>query len=149
MKLLRNDFMKWHMAFVIPYIFTYILGRLRGTSTLAYKLHPYFGAATVLLPLLVFILSKNKRLIKQMIKSNFNMKCKPAMKIARISTIVIGVYFVFSVTTGSMMNYGVYGTVAIYKIISKIHTLATYLVPIVVATHVGARIWIKKAKKRR
>lgn len=144
--LLRNDFMKWHMAFVIPYTLTYIIGRLRGTSTIAYKIHPFLGFATILLPLLVYIFSKKKKLIRQMIKTNFNFKCKPLMKVARASTLVIMFYFIFSVISGVMMNNGIYGTVAIYKFISAGHRLATYLVPIAMVVHVGARLGMKKRR---
>lgn len=143
-KVLRNDFMKWHMAFIIPYISTYIIGRLRGSSALAYKIHPYFGVATIILPLIVYILSKKKRLIRQMIKSNFNLKCKPLMKVARLSTLVIMFYFIFSIISGIMMNYGIYGSVAIYKFISAGHRVANILVPVTISIHVLARILLKK-----
>ena len=146
MKILRNDFLKWHLSFIVPYICTYIIGRLRGTSTLAYKLHPWFGLATVVIPLTVYILSKNKRLIRQMIKSNFSMKCKPLMKVARVTTLIIMFYFIFSVVSGIMMKYGWYGTIPIYKFIRVVHRFATYLVPVVVFTHAGVRLLIKKKK---
>ena len=144
----RNDFLKWHLAFVIPYGLTYILGFLREHNTLAYKLHPFAGMATVVIPLIVYLLLPNKRVIHQMFKSNFSMRCSPLMKVARISTLFILFYFGISVLTGMLLNLGLY-TVTIYKIISPIHNIAKLLVPIAVIAHVYARLQFKKQRSRR
>ncbi len=52
-----------------------------------------------------------------MIKSNFNMRCNNAMKIARISTQVIIYYFIFSVLSGVILNNALYGSPRGYQIL--------------------------------
>ena len=127
--MLRNDFMKWHLSFIVPYILTYSAGLLRGKSLIAYKLHPLFGISTLVLPLLAYILLPNKKLIRQMIRNNFNFKGNLVMKAAKISTQIIFTYFIFSAFTGFILNNGLYGTPAIYQVLSTIHGIAKFLVP--------------------
>lgn len=136
------------MSFVIPYTLTFVVGLLRGSNTLAYALHPLFGMLTLVLPIIVYALSKEKKVIKGMIKSNFNLKGKPVVKVAKLSTQVILGYFLFSVVTGFIINNSLYGTPGMYSILSSIHGVARFLVPLAMIAHVVARIMIKQSSNR-
>lgn len=141
----KNDFMKWHLSFMIPYTLTYIVGLFRGSSSLAYQLHPLLGIASVVVPLGVYLLLPNKKLIRQMIKSNFNLRGKPLMKVAKVSTQFIFVYFVFSALSGFLLQNGLYGTAGAYQILSVVHSVAKIIVPVAVITHVAARLTLKRS----
>lgn len=147
-RVLRNDFLKWHFSFITLYIATFIVGWLRATHIVFYTLHPWLGLSTVIVPLGVYLFSKNKRLIRQMIKSNFNIKGKPLVKVAKISTQVILIYYAFSIVSGIIMNYGWYTSADMYGGLQGIHGLARFIVPAAVVTHVTARLLIKAKKKK-
>lgn len=140
----RNDFMKWHASFIVPYALTYTVGLFRSRNVLAYKLHPLLGIATLVLPLVTYLLLPNKKLIRMMIKNNFNLRGDWVMKVAKIATQVIVVYFLISALSGILLNYGLYGTAGIYQVMSSVHHVSKILVPIAVLTHVAARIYQKK-----
>jgi hypothetical protein len=139
-----NDFKKWHLSFMVPYVLTLIAGLLRSENAFAYQIHPLLGILTVIVPLVTYLVLPNKKLIRQMIKNNFNYRGKPLMKVAKVTTQIIIVYFVFSAVTGFLLNNGLYGTPAVYQILAAIHGIAKFLVPVVVLTHAGARIALKK-----
>lgn len=146
----KNDFKRWHFSFMSLYIITYIVGLLRGSSTFFYKAHPIVGISSVVIPFLVYLTAKNKKMIRSVIKSNFNLKGSTPIKIAKLSTMVILVYYVFSVLTGFLLNNSLYGTFTIYNVLSTTHSIAKFLVPIAVLSHVAARLYIKfraKGKK--
>ncbi len=140
----RNDFIKWHAVFASLYALTFIAGLLRGTFVWAYRLHTILGMATVGVSLLVYLLLPNKRVVIQMFKSNFSMRCGRNMKIARISTLVIMFYFFFSVVSGVVLNMNLYGTRAMYNLFHGIHGIAKIIVPLAVGVHVVARLSVKK-----
>lgn len=83
-----------------------------------------------------------------MIKSNFNIKGKPLVKVAKISTQVILIYYAFSIVSGIIMNYGWYTSADMYGGLQVIHGLARFIVPAAVVTHVTARLLIKAKKKK-
>lgn len=139
----KNDFLKWHFSFIVPYAMTYILGLLRSRSSLAYRLHPLFGLASFIMPLIVYLLLHRKKLIRQMIKVNFNLSCHFVMKVARISTIIIISYFVISASSGIVLNYGLYNNVLFYQVLSYSHGIGKFLVPITLLTHVFSRLYMK------
>lgn len=142
-KYFRNDFIKWHTVFIAFYLLTFIAGFFRSTFTWAYKLHSLLGIATVVAVVLAYLLLPNKRVVVQMIKSNFSMRCGKAMKIARISTLVIVFYFLFSIVSGVVLNYNLYGSRTVYDIFHLIHSIAKVLVPAAVVVHVAARLAVK------
>lgn len=142
--MLKNDFKKWHVSFMVPYTLTLLAGLLRSRNAFAYQVHPLLGILTVVIPLVTYLLLPNKKLIRQMIKNNFNLRGNSTMKVAKVSTQIILIYFLFSVITGFILNNNLYGTVGIYMVLSTIHGIAKYLVPLVVLTHVGARLKLKK-----
>ena len=144
----RNDFAKWHTAFLVPYLLTYVAGFLRSNNMLAYRLHPLLGISTLLIPLVVYLMSNNKKLIRQMVRNNFNLRGKPMMKVAKISTMAIVTYFVFSAVTGFVLNNNLYGTAEAYMILSSVHNIALYLVPVIVAAHVASRLSLKRSRAR-
>ncbi|MCH4890976.1 hypothetical protein EZV73_25585 [Acidaminobacter sp. JC074] len=146
-KYFRNDFIKWHLAFVLPYTLTFIAGLFRSQSTLAYNIHPILGISTFVLPMLVYLFSKDKKLIRGMILNNFNYKGKWPIKIAKLSTQMIIVYFLFSLVTGFVLNNALYGTTEIYTLLSNIHGLARFIVPGAMVTHIGSRLFIKYKRK--
>jgi len=139
-----TDFKKWHLSFMVPYVLTLIAGLLRSKNAFAYQIHPLLGILTVVMPLVTYLVLPNKKLIRQMIKNNFNYRGKPLMKLAKVTTQIIVVYFVFSAVTGFLLNNGLYGTPAVYQILAAIHGISKFLVPLVVLTHAGARIALKK-----
>lgn len=90
------------------------------------------------------MMSSDKRLIRQMIKSNFNYRGNLTVKVAKFSTQVIASYFLFSVLTGFILNNSLYEKPETYKILSSIHGLAKYIVPIAMLMHITARIVLKR-----
>ena len=143
----RNDFMKWHLSFLLPYLMTFTAGLLRSRNSIAYGLHPVLGIMTLVLPLVTYILLPNKKLIRQMIKGNFNLKGSLSMKVAKVSTQIILIYFLFSAVTGFVLNNSLYGTPQIYRVLSSIHGLAMYMVPMAVTAHVIARLILRQKRK--
>lgn len=141
--------MKWHLAFILPYLGTFVIGLFRDTSLIAYKIHPFVGMASLIIPLLVYISLPNKRVIHQMIKSNFSKRCEPLMRVARISTLVIIFYYILSVLSGVVLNLGLYGTPLVYQILASIHGVARIIVPLAVVIHVVTRLMLKRNMKKR
>lgn len=139
-----NDFKKWHLAFMVPYLLTLIAGYLGERNALIYRAHPILGIASVVIPLVAYLVLPNKKLIRQMIKNNFNLRGKPLMKVAKVSTQVILIYFVFSILTGFLLNNGLYVNFDMYKVLAAIHGIAKFLVPVAVLVHVGARLGLKR-----
>lgn len=148
-KIFRNDFLKWHFSFLTLYLLTFIAGWFRTSHSFFYTIHPLLGISTVLVPFIVFVFSKNKRLIQQMIKNNFNLKGKPLVKVAKISTQIILVYYLFSIVSGLIINYIWSISRTIYDILQFIHGLAIYIVPLAVVTHVTSRLLIKRQKNKK
>jgi cytochrome b561 len=144
----KNDFKIWHAVFVSLYLTTYLVGFFRTSNTFFYKIHPYLGISTFILPLIVFLLSKQKKLIIQMIKSNFTLKGSNIIKTAKISTILIILSYITSVVTGLIVNYELYNTYDGYLLLRNIHGFSKYLLPIFVVIHVYSRLKIKSKKKR-
>jgi len=140
----KNDFKKWHIAFVVPYTLTFIAGLFRSKNTFAYNMHPILGISTFVIPIIFYMMSSDKRLIRQMIKSNFNYRGNLTVKVAKFSTQVIASYFLFSVLTGFILNNSLYEKPETYKILSSIHGLAKYIVPIAMLMHITARIVLKR-----
>lgn len=144
----KNDFMKLHLVFMILYVSTFIIGWFRGSNEILYTLHPLFGMGSVVIPLILFIFLKNKRVVIQMIKSNFNYRGKPLIKAAKISTQVIIFYYLFSIFSGFLLNNGLYSSFGMYTILSTIHGASKIIVPLAVVIHVFARLMLKKNVKR-
>ncbi len=145
----KNEFMVIHFIFITLYMTTFIVGWLRGTHAFFYQIHPIIGIASFIVPLLYFVTSKKKKLIIQMIKGNFNYKGRPVMKVAKASTQVIAVYYVFSVITGFLLNNGLYGSTNMYLILERIHGVSKLIVPLAVLSHVVSRLMMKKARSSR
>lgn len=143
-KLFKNDFMKLHALFMSLYLLTFIAGWFRGSSRFFYTVHVPIAISSVLLPLAFYIFSKKKKLIRQMIKSNFILKGRPVVKLAKISTLVIMFYYLFSVTTGILLNNQLYTSAGMYQILHNIHGASKIIVPLAVGTHVITRLLIKK-----
>lgn len=93
---------------------------------------------------MTYVFFKKKKLIQQMIIINLKMNCKALMRVARLSVLLILFYFIFSAIIGIIMNNNLYGTVEIYKILTSIHGISTFLVPLSVLTHIGTRLAIKR-----
>lgn len=148
-KILNNDFKKWHFGFMTMYLLTYIVGLLRGTNSFFYKIHPVVGIASVVVPLVLYILLKNKKMIRVVIKSNFNLKGSVPIKFAKGSTMIILVYYVFSILSGFLLNNSLYNSIEMYNALSAIHGIAKFIVPIAVVTHVVSRLYIKKRKTKK
>lgn len=142
MKIIKNDFSKVHIAFVVPYLLTYTVGWFRSTHVFFYNLHPLLGFSTIGLPLLVYLFSKNKRVIHQMFKSNFVIKGRPVVKLAKLSALVIMFYFVFSVMSGIILGNGWY-TAESYEVFHTIHGISKILVPLAVLTHGLSRLSLR------
>ena len=83
-----------------------------------------------------------------MIKNNFNLKGKALVKVAKISTQVIVIYFLFSVVSGAILNYLWSISRTMYNVLQFIHGLAIYIVPLAVVTHVTSRLLLKQKKKK-
>jgi len=145
----KNDFMKLHLVFMILYVSTFAIGWFRGANTLLYKLHPIVGIGSVVIPLVLFIFLKNKRVVIQMIKSNFNYKGKPLVKAAKISTQIIIFYYLFSISTGFLLNNSLYTSFEMYTVLHNIHAASKIIVPLAVGTHVVARLGLKKGRVKK
>lgn len=141
---MNKDFMKFHMTFAFMYILTYIGGLLKGSFTFLQPIHPLFGMLTLILPLLVYLLSKNKKLINQMIINNFNLRGNNLMKVAKISTVCIMVFFILQVMSGVSLNVGIAKSDFAISFFRGIHKSGKYLVPLFVGTHIFARLNLKK-----
>ncbi len=142
----KNEFMVLHFIFITLYTTTFIVGWLRGSHAFFYQIHPVVGIASFFVPLLYFLISKKKKLIIQMIKGNFNYKGRPIMKVAKGSTQVIAVYYIFSVVTGFLLNNGLYVNTTMYLVLERIHSVSKLIVPLAVMTHVISRLMIKKSR---
>lgn len=145
-KFFKNDFMKFHALFMSLYVLTFIAGWFKGSSRFFYTIHVPIAISSLVLPLAFYIFSKNKGLIRQMIKSNFILKGSIAIKVARISTLVIMFYYLFSVSSGVILNYALYGTASLYEVFHRIHGLSKIVVPLAVTSHVVSRLLIKFKK---
>lgn len=144
---LKNDFMKFHFSFMILYIATFLAGWFRGSHPFIYNIHPLLGILSVVVPLIVYITAKNKKLIRQMIKSNFNVKGRTVVKVAKVSTLVIMFYYVCSILTGVLLNNGLYSVPTMYTILSNVHSASKIIVPVAVIAHVVSRVMIKNSRK--
>lgn len=145
----KNDFKRWHFSFLFFYLLTYMAGILRSRSAFFYQIHPLVGILSVVVPLLVYLTAKNKVMIRKVIKSNFNLKGKPLIKVAKVSTMVIMVYYVFSIFSGFLLNNSLYNSKLMYQVLTTIHEVAVFLVPLAVISHVAARLILKRKKVNR
>lgn len=143
----KNDFMKWHASFMVPYVLTLTAGMFRSKNAFAYQSHPLLGILSVVIPIATYLLLPNKKLIRQMIKNQFNLRGDTKMKFAKVSSQIILVYFLFSVVTGFMLNNGLYGTLGVYRILAAIHGIAKFLVPAAVLVHIITRLKLKPKKQ--
>ena len=144
----NKDFKIWHASFVIPYLITFILGLLKDYNIMIYKFKPFAGIAGFAIPLTVYLLTKNRKTIGKMIVGNIRIKGNPLMKAAKISTLVIIVYYLLSFITGMLMFLGFYSWPTGYEIYSRVHSLALFVVPIAVMIHVLCRLSLKKQSRR-
>ncbi len=138
--------MRWHFVFIILYLSTFVVGWLRTMHVLFYRAHPILGISSVVIPFVVYLFSKNKKLIRQLIKSNFKLNGRPKIILAKISTLVIIFYYLFSIATGFMLNNGLYGTAEVYQVSSAVHGASKVIVPVAVGTHVFARLSLKRKR---
>lgn len=145
-KLFKNDFMKLHALFMSLYLLTFLAGWFRSGSRFFYTVHVPIAISSAVIPFLFYIFSKKKKLIHQMIKSNFKIKGRPLVKAAKISTLVIMFYYIFSVSTGIILDNQFYNSAAMYQVLHKIHGASKLIVPLAVITHVVSRLLIKNKK---
>ena len=145
----KNDFKIWHAVFVTLYLTTYIVGWLRTSSSFFYEIHPYLGISTLVIPLLVYIFSKQKKVIRQMIKSNFTIKGSLLIKTAKVSTLLIMLSYVTSILTGIALNYEFYATYDGYLIFKNMHGFSKYALPFLVIIHVYSRLKLRNKKKKK
>lgn len=145
----RNDFIRLHAVFFVLYLLTFIVGWFRTEHIILYRAHPILGISSVVIPLGLYFISKNKKLIRQMIKVNFNYKGKPVLIVAKASTQVIAFYYIFSILTGFLLNNGLYTGIPMYLVLARIHGASRIIVPVAVLTHVISRLYMKQSRKRK
>lgn len=145
----KNDFKIWHAVFVSLYLTTYIVGWLRTSNSFFYRIHPYLGISTLVIPFIVYIFSKQKKLIRQMIKSNFIIKGSTLIKTAKLSTLFILLGYISSILTGIALNYQFYATYDGYLVLKNIHGFSKYALPVLVVIHVYSRLKLKNNKSNK
>lgn len=137
---MNKHFKPIHGSFMVLYLLTYAVGWIRDLNPIFYTIHPFLGFASFAVPLILYLRSENKKLIRRMISNNFSITGSPLLKTAKVSTLVIMAYYLVSVITGVVLNYGWYASKAAYDVLHVFHGSAKIIVPLAVLTH-GLSRW--------
>ncbi len=144
----KTPFMKFHWVLVAMYVTTFLLGlSIRYIGSIR-NIHPYFGMGVVVVPALFYILSKKKKAIRIMLRSNFLKAPDWLMLTARITTLLMMLHILVMVTSGFILFWDLSPNPTVYITVLRVHRSAIIILPLLAVVHAISRLlWRNRNQK--